>query len=641
MTCADGFLPRIVEDEDPIVWTGVDDNGDDTLVRLRYFTCCPPDDQESDVAPLRRCSDPIVLGADEDAVTCENNDVRRFPRPINSRGTYKFYDALDTVTDAFVCCDSEPPAAADTARYLDDAKCVPYCDEFHKECKLRNEFGYPPERLCSIPEGDFQFPRAFGDDIYRWQCCKTGPALPPYIQDTTFKIETSLLMILFCLGAIASALVAIGLLTPLLLQLRDGSYYTILSRRRSSGVINARRRNSSGSIVGRRSSTMTSGTREAVRRELQEGTRYSTYNLYLAYLAIPDLAYCVFRIRRVALHFSQGQIVGPTVFWAMSLNLLVANIWMNAIVCFEIMSLLKRSRKGQFIEPPSLTRVNCQALAVLSLAVTSFCLVFFFWDQISKATADGDAEKSRTYNSLFLAWSFLVAVPPILYVIYVNILVWCCRGYMPSRNVFTSFNDKRTRILVIYFLRIVGVFFGVWIPAITCIAVSNAAGTSWTLFVAAALAACQPIATTAAILSKPDARMHIFDLLTLYYFANQQKRRKQTAVLSSLADSLGSFHSFQHSNLEISVEAKVSFSEETLSKQNLTDIDFASDRDDSNEESSCSNYPFQHSNISSADETPTKPCPTDIEFASDRDDDCSVVDFSDNKDDDCIFLQRR
>ena len=645
MTCADGFLPKIVEDEAPVDWTGVADNGDDALVRLRYFTCCPPDDQQiiDAVAPRRRCSDPIVLDGDgdEDAATCENNGSRRFPRPMNSRGTYIFYSSLDTLTDSFVCCDTELPAEADAdaTQYLEDAECVPYCDEYHKECKLRNEFGYPMERLCHAPEGGFRFPRPFGDDIYRWQCCKTGPPLPPYIQDTTFKIELSLLLILFCLGAIASALVFIGLLTPLLMQLKDGSYYTIPSRRRSSGVINARRRNSSGSIVGRRSSSLTAGVRESVGRELQEGVRYSTYNLYLSYLAVPDLAYCIFRIRRVALHFHQGQIVGPTVFWAMSLNLLVANIWMNAIVCFEVMLLLKRSQRGEFIDPPSLTRVNLQASAVFCLVITSFSLVFFFWDQIDKATADGDAEKSQFYNTLFAAWSFLVAVPPILYVIYVNTLVWCCRGYMPSKNIRASFNDKRTRTLAIYFLRIVGVFFVIWIPAIACIAVSNYSGTSWTLFVAATLAACQPIATTAAILCKPDARRHILDLVTLYYYSNKERRLRQTAVLNSL-DLSGSCHSIQPSNLAQSVQTNVSSSEESLAKPSATDIEFASDRDENYVNSSGSYHSFQHSNETSPDEVLAKPSPTDIEFTSDPDDDCSVNAFSKDREEDCIVAIR-
>merc|ERR1712193_400205 len=87
--------------------------------------------------------------------------------------------------------------------------------------------------------------------------------MPPFVQDTTFWTSTAIPFALFCISAIASLFVMMGLGFPLLSQLVTGTY--------ESGT-NTRRGTNRGSSGGRRAGSPS----------------YSTYNLYLVYLAIPD-----------------------------------------------------------------------------------------------------------------------------------------------------------------------------------------------------------------------------------------------------------------------------------------------------------------------------------------------------------------
>jgi len=247
MMCADGFLPKVVEDEPPYIEKGVD-GAQDTF--LRYFTCCPPDrilPQPLDAT--RHCNDPVTLPEvdlyETFATICDDDVNRKYPRRMKS-------STLWSNAEAVVCCDSElledgyddeyndqfeydneydVNATIASTNYLADTECVPYRDEFYKAARIQNKFGMIVVVSCDFSEGDFAFPRSINEgpnmDVTStglYQCCKHGPALPPFVEDRSFRFSVYPTILLCSIALCCSAVVFVGVLLPLLIQLQNGSY---------------------------------------------------------------------------------------------------------------------------------------------------------------------------------------------------------------------------------------------------------------------------------------------------------------------------------------------------------------------------------------------------------------------------------
>lgn len=517
MMCADGYLPQVVEDEPPVTKT----NGDDVHL-LRYFTCCPPDHHQTNGSDVtRHCSHPIDSETDDDGdgktidpTVCEGHDIWNYPRPMKIRGSYDSYGFVMSTTNSFVCCDSklsvgdgygdieneeegygdiENENATATTSFLDDLECVPFCDKFHKECKIENRIGatWLNQIRCSVPEEDFRFARPLEEginilSIRRYQCCKTGPALPLFLHNSSFQIEVYTLLAMFIVAAIASAVVVIGLLVPLLIQLKKGIY-----QRRSS-------------------------------MQIRRGeTRFSSYNLYLVYLASPDLLYSIFSIWRLLCIINQINPVTFSVFYSIPYGWVIANLWINSIMCYEVLLLLKSRERAQRIEPPSLTRVTFQSFAAYFLSAILLVIFYFLYEAFEEAINNENAKESQTIFNVIYCFVFLGIFLPIGYVTYVFIVVWY-RGYIPPINGTTP-NERAMRELARYFFRIVGVFFGIWLPCVVFQLYADASGLAWPAFASAVVTAFQPIATSYVIAIKSDARKYIVDLLTLSYIFGDRR----------------------------------------------------------------------------------------------------------------------
>ena len=113
----------------------------------------------------------------------------------------------------------------------------------------------------NFSDGEFQFSRSVEIDdplstVY--ECCKTGPALPPFIQDSAFKLTIYPIITFYSIAALSSVILILALSIPLLIELKNGTAQ--LSQRTD--------------------------------RRIEPG--FSPYNLYLVYLAIPDLIYSLY-----------------------------------------------------------------------------------------------------------------------------------------------------------------------------------------------------------------------------------------------------------------------------------------------------------------------------------------------------------
>jgi len=264
MMCADGYKPHIVEKEPAIDST------------YQYFTCCPPNlSYDADVS--RHCSNSTSISDWEDpsnkTFVCEDT-TKPYPRSMKRNKDLWYGD--ESLLESYVCCDSI--ISDHTSNYLDEIECVPYYKEYYVRSGHRNNtYGSIRPAFCDEPDGSgFKFPKYVEynktSSAHPFECCKTGPGSPPYIQDYYFIITVYPQIAISAIAVISSMVLIIALLISLLFPLQP-----------ADTIADNGRRNTRTSIAdnGRRNT----------RTSLPEtpGPSYNSYNLYLVYLAIPDL----------------------------------------------------------------------------------------------------------------------------------------------------------------------------------------------------------------------------------------------------------------------------------------------------------------------------------------------------------------
>ena len=500
--CADGFLPVDVVDQPVKNATHPLHKGN---VTLSYFTCCPPNEASKITDATRHCSDPIVLDDASDAgnsSTCDaKNSTKKYAFPMEPLGS----------AYAYVCCDAVP--TSNGTSFINVTDCVPYRNEQFDGYLRENDVGAIVPITCNF-NGTFTHPKS--SPTNRYQCCRQGPDIPPFVQDAAFDTTIYPLLILFTVAAMVSLIVVIGLLTPLLLQQMKG------------------------------------------RNERHHTQSFSTYNMFLVYLSLFDLTFSFFQIAKYSSCIDQefhpmlvGGVIRPPSFFPFKsflngytqddtvflLPYSLGNLWINAIICYHILNLLKCSKNAQRVKPPSLLAANLQGGAVCLAAVTYGLILYFVTNakinQIEKTSNRYGDYVDRVNTQMVATWSSfaLLGFTPLIYVIYVTILTWC-RGYMPSlhRSAPTSSNvaaarEQATRELAIFFYRIIGIFFVIWIPEflISLITTLTTFAAPWRNMTIMCMYAIQPTLTFCLLMTKTDVRKYIMDLVTLSYFKKEKK----------------------------------------------------------------------------------------------------------------------
>ena len=160
---------------------------------------------------------------------------------------------------------------------------------------------------------------------------------------------------------------------------------------------------------------------------------------------------------------------------------------------------------------------------------TIFGIVYYFLEDANlKAGKNGDSEKSRNISIFSNVYSSLVFFLPILYTVYVTILIWC-RGYIPSVSGATT-RDRAMRELTFYLFRVIVIFVGIWTPNYFLLVSASWWEQYWGLVLVWCLGGIQPILTTCMILTKTDARKYIWDLVALSYLFGDCACRKDKAL---------------------------------------------------------------------------------------------------------------
>ena len=516
--CADGFLPVVVEDEPTL--SSADWYGNlDANITVSYFTCCPPTAAPT-VNAERHCSDPNVGRADHasDDASCGARDTRIIPRQMTTNvmtdwlaGSVATRRYSSTEIDSYLCCDPIPTVDSkndepEDGDFLNDTECVPYRSESYDGFLKENQLGDIVPISCDFPDGSFTVPRPSPTGRYR--CCKNGTAMPPFVHDHAFNITVYPLLTLWGVSAILSAIGVLSLLIPLVKQLKTRNTNTRLSQ-----------------TIGE--------------------ARFSTYNLYLVYLMLLDLIFAVVNIGWCSSYINQNDHPGfdgllvrkrsilevdyrglrdLSIGW----TYLIGNFYINCFILHQVVFFLKTFRSGQRIKPPSLSRVNLQGGGVFALLLVYGSIFFFLLDD------------SRTHYQIAVGLWQVLAYPAFIYNLWVYVRIWWL-GYMPSVKVrdsktvdyrssttiavtgrssatwrssntsaMNSVRDKAIRELALYFLRVVFVFIGIWLPG-CMISYMCANNRAW--FATNCFYAIQPIVTFCFIVTKSDVRGYILDLV--------------------------------------------------------------------------------------------------------------------------------
>ena len=516
--CADGFVPVTVEGEPTLSsadWYGKEDSN----ITVSYFTCCPP----TAATATRRCSDPIVTSSSEDA-TCGQDDTFVYPRPMKSNtlrlelfGPLSTFVKSETGIDSHLCCDYNDTESLSTD-FLDDTECVPYRNEdyngFFRDNQIGSAFALVYPVVCDFPDDSFSIPQPSATS--RFQCCKSGTPMPPYIQDTTFNINVYSSIVMFGISAIISLIVVTSLLIPFLKAItklknedRDRTNKTQATSLGSSGSFRRVRRTQSTRL--RRTQSVRMG---------EYG--FSTYNVYLIYLSFLDLIWCLYGLAVRALYINQVFVPNtPTTSISLSIAYFAGNFWINAIILHEMFLLLKASKAVKRTQPPSLKRLNMQGGMVYALVVVYGLIVGLYF-----------IPKGNLW--VFVGVNCVVTFPPIFYVTGLPFWIWwyeylppaAIKGAMRSKSVGArAMRDKAIRDMALYFFRVVFVFVILFMPLSVFLLIVKP-WRNWPGYVNECILAVQPAITFGFLLTKPDVKQYVLDLVTLKYLFGDEKTKK-------------------------------------------------------------------------------------------------------------------
>ena len=240
--------------------------------------------------------------------------------------------------------------------------------------------------------------------------------------------------------------------------------------------------------------------------------RASTYNLYLVFLAIPDLMYNLFLVWLFVTYNSEGWVevvtIGevPWMDHPFDLGLFAtcaaANLYMNAIIALEILKLLRNSKRRKRSKAPTLRKAAFQALFTYTIGAIIFVADYF----------GDDLQKMLPY------WGIALIYLPMAIFIPIFILLWVCfriywEGLLGDGR---SKAGKRLTILIRYFARIIVVYILIWMPAVIFYQAQffDEQKKGLFYFVACILYAMSAWANFSLSLTKPDVRKNFRDLFT-------------------------------------------------------------------------------------------------------------------------------
>ena len=404
MRCANGYLSHTIKNE-PVIWHGFK-LGTVTypLMPYHYFTCCPPD-LPPNTNVSRHCSNPLgITNATTDV--CENDALPYARRMVT----------IDSM-ELYVCCDSV--SNNNTTSFLNDTECIPFRDEKYSVSQIKNTYGFPKPISCDI--NNFRYPRKVEKednpyDIFHYECCKTeSTQLPPFIQDFAFNVSIYPQIVVSSIAVFLCVLLIVALLIPLFLKLKK-----------------------------KREQTRDTITNTNV-------LTYGSYDLYLGFLAFPDLILNVCLLIEYGIYANNQK--NPTHFkfiYALVITCSTANLYINCIISYEILNLLKNSNNIAKSRPPSLIKVTIQATVVYLFSIVVGVAVHYTTKAQDETLFMDDIDRYNKLKIINMSWIMVVSCAlPIMFFSYVWITIWY-QGYVKLSSVTKGMKELVCSFLFIY-----------------------------------------------------------------------------------------------------------------------------------------------------------------------------------------------
>ncbi len=275
--------------------------------------------------------------------------------------------------------------------------------------------------------------------------------------------------------------------------------------------------------------------------------RASTYNLYLVFLAIPDLMYNLFltylfgtynrvmqgidesgNIRNykwvAVLNVGEVPWIDHPFDLALFATCAAANLYMNAIIALEIIKLLRNSKRRMRSQAPTLQKACIQAISTYTIGAIIFMVDYF-----------NDNLKDRLPT-----WLVTLLYLPIAILIPIFILLWVCFRIYWERLIGDTRTKagKRLTILIRYFTRIIVVYICIWLPAVIFYTAQffDERKEGLYYFIACILYSLSAWANFGLSLTKPDVRKNFRDLFTGKVFLPEKKIEKEAKKVMNIGN---------------------------------------------------------------------------------------------------------
>lgn len=233
--------------------------------------------------------------------------------------------------------------------------------------------------------------------------------------------------------------------------------------------------------------------------------RRQSFNMYLIYLMIPDFTFSLLCGITCLLNAVNGSYWSHWMcnfqqwycVWGIG-----SNCWLNAVITFQLHSLLKCSHQRKRFWAPSRKTVTIQALAVYV-----YCTFLGTWGLISEKNFPFHAIQIRglacipveaDHRSTLFFWLVFMPVFSIIPIGYVLYVCWDVR-----RRKLLPPSGKR-RLLTMYFGRIILVFLLMWGPYFLLNYILATWLPTWVIFAGGLFSHFQGPASACASLLKPD-----------------------------------------------------------------------------------------------------------------------------------------
>jgi len=246
--------------------------------------------------------------------------------------------------------------------------------------------------------------------------------------------------------------------------------------------------------------------------------RNRSYNLYIVFLALTDWIFNLGFATCYAMPLADKTTPSSLTLVLTGFSL-YANLWINAIISYEVLQMALRSFRRMRTSPPTPKKVICQCLAVYIGTVALFGILL----------VDGS---SSVYLNLIAGIFGILVLVPVVFIPYASWKVY--------RTGLLERMSGRARTLALFFGRIILVFFIFLVPGLGIGIYSvlqprkiNMSG--WSTAVSCYLITLQGGVSGVIALTKPDIRDSFNGFMSRASFPSPSRLRLPSTVISSLA----------------------------------------------------------------------------------------------------------